>query len=129
MDEPEVLEIQAAEESQDEATPRPHAKLIVFRNDEETDEAFDIYPPATIGRFDPTVGPIDVDLGSIPEGTYVSRKHARISFEDDVWRIEDLGSSNGLFIKRDDFERVQSVELADGDQIALGNARFVIRIA
>ncbi|MBV6459092.1 MAG: hypothetical protein HONBIEJF_02232 [Fimbriimonadaceae bacterium] len=128
MDEPEVIETVAVEEPQEDGGERPHATLTVFRNDEETEEVFDVYPPATIGRFDPTVGPIDVDLGSIPEGSYVSRKHARITLEDGVWRIEDLGSSNGVFLKRDDFERVTSVELADGDQIALGNARFLFRI-
>jgi len=128
MDEPEVLDTDLIEEPIADSDGRPHARLIVFRNDEEGEETFDVYPPATVGRFDPTVGPIDVDLSSIPEGSYVSRKHARITFEDGVWRIEDLGSSNGLFIKREDFERAQTVELVDGDVIALGNARFVFRI-
>lgn len=128
MDEPEVLETDVVAEPEEETSGRPHATLTVVRNDEETEESFDIVPPATVGRFDPSVGPIDIDLGSIPEGSYVSRKHARITCDDGVWRIEDLGSSNGVFIKREDFERIQSIELADGDQIALGNARFVFRI-
>lgn len=103
------------------------AKLIVKRNGTETDVDFHINPPCIIGRFDPTVGPIDIDLGSLPEGAYVSRKHAKIDCENGIWKVQDLGSSNGTFILRSDFERVEEAELRDGDELALGNARFVFR--
>ncbi|MCW5941295.1 MAG: FHA domain-containing protein [Fimbriimonadaceae bacterium] len=103
-------------------------RLIVKRSGLETDEVFPVNPPCTIGRFDPAVGPIDVDLGPLPEGAYVSRKHARITAEDGVYRLHDLGSSNGTFVLRDDFERVEETELADGTEFALGNARFVFRV-
>lgn len=105
------------------------AKLIVKRNGAETEDVFDIFPPAMIGRFDAAVGPIDVDLGPLPEGVYVSRKHAKIVCEDGVWKLVDLGSSNGTFVLRDDFERVDEAELADGSEFALGNARFVFRLS
>lgn len=133
--------MQAAENEQpahlvQEAENTPHAepgeqakaKLILKRGGAEVDETFDVLPPATIGRFDPTVGPIDVDLAPIPEGSYVSRKHAKITCEDGVWRIIDLGSSNGTYILREDFERVEEAELKDGDELAFGNARFVFRL-
>ena len=103
-------------------------KLIVKRSGALTDVVFPVNPPTTIGRFDPAVGPIDIDLGSLPEGAYVSRKHAQIDFEDGVWKIKDLGSSNGTYLLRDDFERVEEGELADGTEIALGNARFVFQL-
>jgi len=104
------------------------ATLVVKRSGAETDISFTLQPPAVIGRFDPAVGPIDVDLGSMPEGAYVSRKHAKITFEDGVWMIHDLGSSNGTFLLHDDFERVEIAELTDGAEIALGNARFVFHL-
>jgi pSer/pThr/pTyr-binding forkhead associated (FHA) protein len=104
-------------------------RLIVKRSGAETDTEFPVNPPAVIGRFDPSVGPVDVDLGAIPEGVYVSRKHAKITCEDGVWKLHDLGSSNGTFVLRSDFERVDEAELADGQEFALGNARFVFRIA
>lgn len=105
------------------------ARLIVKRDGAETDEVFFFSPPATIGRFDATVGPIDVDLANTPEGSYVSRKHARITQEDGVWKITDLGSSNGTWkLGPNDFERVEEAELSDGDEITLGNARFIFRI-
>jgi hypothetical protein len=104
------------------------AKLVVKRGGAETDIEFPLSPPAIIGRFDPAVGPIDVDLGTLPEGSYVSRKHAKIIREDGVWKIEDLGSSNGTFVLHDNFDRVEQSEIKDGDEIALGNARFVFHL-
>ena len=104
------------------------ARLVVKRGGVETSDVFLFGTSAIIGRFDPTVGPIDVDLGNLPEGVYVSRKHAKITFEDGVWKIHDMGSSNGTFVLRDDFERVDEAEITDGDEIALGNARLVFHL-
>lgn len=114
----------------DIATPTAtFGKLVLKRSGAETDIEFPVNPPTTIGRFDPSVGPIDIDLGSLtPEGNYVSRKHARILCEDGRFLIKDLGSSNGTFLLRDDFERVDEAELSDGIEIALGNARFVFHV-
>ena len=39
-----------------------------------------------------------------------------------------MGSSNGTFVLHDDFEKVDEAELKDGDEIALGNARFVFHM-
>lgn len=105
------------------------AKLILKRGGVLTTVEYEIHPPATIGRFDPSVGPIDVDLGTQPEGAYVSRKHAKIVEADGIWKVIDLGSSNGTFVLRDDFERVDEAELSDGQEFALGNARFVFQLA
>jgi pSer/pThr/pTyr-binding forkhead associated (FHA) protein len=121
-----------ADEPMDTCLPPVHeagyGRLVVKRSGAETDIEFPINPPATIGRFDPGVGPIDIDLGSMPEGSYVSRKHAKITCDGGVWQIVDLGSSNGTFVLRDDFERVETADLHDGQEIALGNARFVFHL-
>jgi pSer/pThr/pTyr-binding forkhead associated (FHA) protein len=124
--EPIVDDLAVAEESQ--SAPQA-AKLVLKRGGVLTDIAFEIHSPATIGRFDPSVGPIDVDLAAQPEGAYVSRKHAKIIQADGVWKVVDLGSSNGTFVLRDDFERVEEAELTDGQEFALGNARFVFQLA
>lgn len=127
-----VENIEAADEvtpqDEQEETPVAGPRLIIKRAGEETEDVFVVVAPAVIGRFDPSVGPIDVDLGNIPEGSYVSRKHAKITEADGVYTIEDLGSSNGTFILRDDWEKVESAEIVDGTEIALGNARMVFRI-
>jgi pSer/pThr/pTyr-binding forkhead associated (FHA) protein len=143
VDESMVEQEHSAEEPQESNSDHPHAgvaeegwsapdaaschlaKLIVKRSGAETELEFHVNPPCIIGRFDAAVGPIDIDLGSMPEGNYVSRKHAKIECDDGTWKITDLGSSNGTFLLRDDFEKVDTAELKDGDEIALGNARFV----
>lgn len=127
--EPEEIEAEGDTALVEQEEPATTAKLIVKRNGAETDESFPVNSPATIGRFDASVGPVDIDLGNLPEGAYVSRKHARFTLEDGVWTIEDLGSSNGTFILRDDFERVEAAELSDGTEIALGNARFIFKLS
>ena len=66
------------EGGEDESSATHGARLILKRAGKETDIVFGFSPPATIGRFDPSVGPIDVDLGSVEEGSFVSRTHARI---------------------------------------------------
>ena len=104
------------------------ARLVVKRGGAETDIAFPVFSPAIVGRFDPSVGPIDVDLAALPEGQYVSRKHAKLFCDDGAWSIQDLGSSNGTFVLKDDFEKVEVAPLADGQEIALGNARFVFHL-
>lgn len=119
---------EAAIEPEPEPEPGPCGpRLVLKRANQETDIVFEIRPPVIVGRFDPEVGPIDVDLGPLPEGAYVSRKHARIDFEEDVYTVTDLGSSNGTFILRGDFTKVESAPITDGDEIAFGNARFVFR--
>jgi pSer/pThr/pTyr-binding forkhead associated (FHA) protein len=49
----------------------------------------------------------------------VSRKHAKISTHQGQVLIEDLASRNGTFVNG---ARIRSVELKDGDQIAIGAA-------
>lgn len=123
--EPVAEEAVAAEPA---AAPTP--RLVVKRAGIETEEVYFFSTPAVIGRFDPSVGPVDVDLGNSPEGAYVSRKHAKVVEEDGVFKIIDLGSSNGTFVLRNgDFERVEEAELSSGMEIALGNARFVFHLS
>lgn len=107
----------------------PLASLTVKRSGVLTEERFVFAAPAIIGRFDPEVGPIDIDLGNLPEGAYVSRRHARLTHDGDTWLIEDLGSSNGTFVLKSDFERAEGpTPVASGDEIALGNARLVFTV-
>lgn len=129
LSELEAVEDAAVVETSEPAAKTGRATLTLKRAGAETEDVFEFGSPATVGRFDPTVGPIDIDLGTLDEGVYVSRKHARFVCEDGIWRVEDLGSSNGTFVLKSDFERVESAELSDSDEVAFGNARFVFRIA
>jgi pSer/pThr/pTyr-binding forkhead associated (FHA) protein len=102
-------------------------RLVLLRDGEETDTAFPLPQKGTVGRFDPATGPIDVDLAGIADAAYVSRRHAEVERTDEGWVLRDLGSSNGVYVHRGDWERVEEALLEDGLQVALGNAKFVFR--
>ncbi|HUG90118.1 MAG TPA: FHA domain-containing protein [Planctomycetaceae bacterium] len=51
----------------------------------------------------------------------VSRHHARITRDGDVFRIEDLGSINGTFV---DGVPVVSCQLHDGDTVQVGKSLY-----
>ena len=51
----------------------------------------------------------------------VSRKHAVLVRRDAAFFVEDLGSLNGTFLNR---RRIESGELADGDELQIGKYRL-----
>jgi DNA-binding winged helix-turn-helix (wHTH) protein len=55
----------------------------------------------------------------------VSRRHARVVVSEGGATLEDLGSKNGTYLHGR--QLVAPVELADGDEIAMGAAVFVFR--
>ncbi len=76
-----------------------------------------------IGRTDRANGIFpQVDLD--PEGGYeagVSRKHALITRQDEVFYIKDLGSVNGSFLNKQRLAPETPQPLKDGDELRLGN--------
>lgn len=132
MDEEVLDDIQESMEESGEvqsgdAPDSEGAELRLIREGSPTEHAFPLEGTSLIGRHDPNVGPVDVDLGSLEEGVYISRKHAEIRNEDGRWLLKDLGSSNGTFTVDTDGEAqriTDEVELHDGDTIAFGNVRF-----
>lgn len=104
------------------------AQLTLKRGGLATAEVFTFGGSAVVGRFDTDSGPVDVDLGPLPEATYVSRHHAEFRFDGSSWFIRDMGSRNGTFWRsggQGAFSRVvEEQPLASGDEVALGNARF-----
>jgi DNA-binding winged helix-turn-helix (wHTH) protein len=57
----------------------------------------------------------------------VSRRHARVVIGASGVTLEDLGSHNGTFVNGDRIDAVR--RLADGDEIRVGPARFVVHLA
>lgn len=102
------------------------AKLLLKRGGALTGDVFSIGPSATVGRFDPESGPVDVDMANLPEAVYISRHHAELNLRDGQWMVKDLGSRNGTFVKNESgFNRVTGESpIKPGDEIAFGNARF-----
>ena len=75
------------------------------------------------------------DLGSavqvvtIPDPTKtISGKHAKLTFEDGAWNIEDLGSTNGIYLVNDSGEETLAVgKIKLESSFYLGDVRFSVR--
>jgi len=80
-----------------------------------------------LGRFDPTVTlPLDVDLTfEDQDAITVSRRHAKIVGIDGYHTIEDLNSSNGLFINGKQMPTRRIHRLEPGDHVVLGKLQMV----
>lgn len=119
MDEPtpDVIAEEAAP-----AAEAPAARFVLKENGTE----FPVASGSIVGRFDPALGPVDVDCAEVTDGNTVSRRHAKVELADSGWMITDLGSSNGSYILRDgQFERVEMADLAEGTEVAFGKVVFV----
>lgn len=124
---PETPAAPAAPAAPAPAAPAPAARLTLKRNGVLTGDVFPLGGRVVIGRFDVDSGPVDIDMASLPEAAYVSRRHAEIWCEEEEWKIKDLGARNGTFVQSGDgqFQRVTGEQvIRDGDEVALGNARF-----
>lgn len=60
-------------------------------------------------------------------GSGVSRRHARLVVDGASVRLEDLGSKNGTLLKGEPI--AGAVELVEGDEIGIGPASLVFRVA
>jgi cellulose synthase/poly-beta-1,6-N-acetylglucosamine synthase-like glycosyltransferase len=74
--------------------------------------------PVVIGRGD------QADL--ILLDTEISRRHCRLFAGGDAWRIEDLGSLNGVYVNG---EKVDSATLTHGDRLRIGNSILRFHVA
>ncbi|MGB3639819.1 MAG: FHA domain-containing protein, partial [Rivularia sp. (in: cyanobacteria)] len=83
----------------------------------------------TIGRFESGDTSVDIDLNNFTGSHTVSRLHGEIYREGGEWKIRDLGSVNGIFIKTTAQSRFSSritapKTLKSGDEIAFGKVRL-----
>ncbi|HLO01174.1 MAG TPA: FHA domain-containing protein [Pyrinomonadaceae bacterium] len=104
------------------ASEKPHAKLVIERGKSVGKQFLLNTAESNIGRWDADGGIFpDVDLDSDDPEAKVSRRHARITFRDGQYVLEDLGSTNGTFINRG--KRLSpgtGQPLNDGDEIIVG---------
>ncbi len=113
------------------ASPRPpvqvvagQAKLTLHRAGALTAECFPLGEHVTIGRFDVETGPVDVDVGPLPEGAYLSRHHAEVWRDGSgKWFIKGLGSQNGTFVRPDKSTKFQRVTQDPGPARTNGLSR------
>jgi pSer/pThr/pTyr-binding forkhead associated (FHA) protein len=75
-----------------------------------------------------TLGEEDIIIGRTPDctiqimATNVSRKHARISYYNEEYRIEDLGSTNGIYVNG---VKVERCVLRKHDVLEIGGLKIL----
>lgn len=81
-----------------------------------------------IGRTEPGTSLVDLNLEGFSGSQTVSRHHGKIYRESGAWKLKDLGSVNGIYVKQSSqsrFERITTPQkLNTGDEIAFGKVRF-----
>ncbi|MBX7174351.1 MAG: protein kinase [Pyrinomonadaceae bacterium] len=117
------------------SAPKVTARLMIVGTNELENTEFNLEKDSNlVGRRDPmsNIFP-EVDLSKYDPQTKISRKHARIWRESDVFMLEDLGSSNGtiLISATNNPSRLlprQPHVLANGDKIRVGDTtlRFTV---
>lgn len=87
---------------------------------------------AIAGKFDANTGPVEIDLSGFYGTENVSPQHAQIYLEGGQWKIEDLGSTTGTFIKPFGGTGYQKItapfSLNSGDEITIGNIRLLFQM-
>ena len=89
---------------------------------------------AIIGKFNPEIGPVEIDLDGFYGNNTVSLTHAEIYFKNNQWQIKDMGSTNGIYIKhigktRFGYRINKPEILNSGDEIAIGKIRLLFIIS
>lgn len=97
-----------------DALPEGHALLVVQRG------------PGAGSRFlldsDLTGAGRHPDSEIFLDDVTVSRRHAEFRRTGSTFTVSDVGSLNGTYVNRD---RIDSVELTDGDEVQIGKYRLV----
>jgi hypothetical protein len=111
---PGIVAIESAFQ-QGHRTPRPIAYLT-----DGTANRYPIVPGVVlqIGRM--------ADCHIVVNDTNVSRRHAEVHVERDGIRLVDLGSLNGTKVNGRGVPPKSGTQLHEGDEILVGNGRFVV---
>ncbi len=83
-----------------------------------------------IGRYDPLTGESpEIDLEPLGVRRTVSRRHARIWLEGGKFYVrEEVGVTNGTFLKGKRLEAGESREIKGGDLLKLGGVEFLLLV-
>lgn len=76
-------------------------------------------PVVHIGKPNDRIPP-DIDVSGFPNSEIVSRIHADIRVEGDVYFVEDVGSSNGTYVNNSPLPVGSRYRLRPGDRVSLG---------
>ncbi len=69
----------------------------------------------------------DVDLTSLKDAEYLSRKHARFHFDGSKWLVENLSTKSFTYVNGKQVPPNTQVEITTGDKLTLGIIRCTFR--
>ena len=97
-----------------------NAVPVVYLIDEETNKKHEIRKSVfVVGRSS------ECDL--VVDSTIVSKKHAEIVFENGVYYVRDLKSSNYTYLNKATIEPMELYKIDDGSRIGFGNKWFIFK--
>lgn len=114
--------------------PRAAAELILLSEEDTELRVWDIYgkTAVVIGR-DVRENQVDIDLSMSPYASMVEIEHAVLNFSSGSWYVEDLGSRNGIRIKKAADGRIYQLssdtpcKVEQGDILYVGLDRLLLR--
>ncbi len=88
----------------------------------QTDTSFALIPTLTTIRIGKPKNQFlgDINVSDLPNANFVSRLHAEIEIEKNIYYLVDVGSSNGTFLNNIRLEEKKRYRLNLGDKIDLG---------
>lgn len=104
-------------------------ELEVLRSGTPTGTVFSLRgPAATVGRYTPQTGPVDLDLGSLQEyeRLHIGLPHIRVGRELDGWRVEALTPYYPTFLNGEPLQS-GSAPLPDSALLVLGDVSFRVQ--
>lgn len=76
--------------------------------------------PATIGKVENTVDVVIKDSS-------ISRMHARILYDNGLYYLQDLGSTNGTFVNSMQLDAEEKIMIESGDELRFGKVKMEFR--
>ena len=108
------------------------AKLIPLHHADSFPEFIVDKSPIIVGRFEPGEPEVEINLEYFSGSHTVSRQHGMLCREQGQWKIKDLDSVNGIYLRRKGQPRfsqkiTRSEILNSGDAIAFGKVSFIFK--
>lgn len=100
---------------------------VVLLSEEDTElMTWELYgrTSALIGR-DVKENQVDIDLNSSPYASMVEIEHAVLNFSSGNWYVEDLGSANGISVKKSADGRTYRLSADNPCRLELGDCLYI----
>jgi len=113
-----------------ESNELPKSKLVILRGGTQGKEFSLDTAVTSIGRWDPDGGAFpEIDLTNDDVEAKISRKHSRITYQNNAYMLEDMGSLNGSYINRGPrLVPGEPQEIKHGDEVIMGKTFFRFEI-